>query len=118
MRMSKYEFAALIARITYKPGWSFRVLDENHPDAYTVRMTAVWPSIHPPHEEIPVTRDVHFFHSHDLTVEQMVAMLYNSVTAHERHEQDEWFKIGEAWYNNPHGDKPRRVYHFAPDEKI
>lgn len=110
--MSKSEFRALIAQVSYKTNWTFMVLDEHHPDAYTVRVVALWPDIHPPHEEIPVQRDVHFFHSHNLTAEQMIAMLYNSVRAHEQHEQDEWFKIGDAWYKDPHGDKPRSIFQF------
>lgn len=98
----------VISRLTYKIGWSFSVLPgDYHPDAYAVRIVAIWPDVNQELGEIPVQRDVHFFKKDDMSEEYILATLYTSIQAHEQHEQDEWFRVDGQVYREPHPEQHR-----------
>ena len=100
------EFRALVARLSYKPGWEVVALDGVEENVVTLRVAFTVPDASgkvdqplPLRIKYPIPAGV-LWH---LDERQALRLVFEKVLEMEKHEAREWFKIDGVPVDYPHG---------------
>jgi len=96
------DLADRLRRFSYKPGWTITLGEENGRPAIVV--VARVPDVHDP-QRSTIVRGGEIQPPHDLTDEELTALVLAAINVVERHEADEWFMVDGEPVNDPHAPK-------------
>jgi hypothetical protein len=99
------EIQAELARVTYKPGWSFTAYDGDH-EGQHLAITCALPDAYQPGET--TTLDVHSALPPIPDVDYLHAWLMHRLGRIESHELREWFKVDAVPVSDPHAPNAGR----------
>jgi len=117
MTETHYLLRALVARVRCKPGWTFRIAEEDGAPRLVITVSGL-DSAHPEHS-FPMTVS-HFFPVPTATYNERTwrRWLFERCRGVENHELGEWFRDGaERPFQPLHGpgEDPYTVHEFRPE---
>ena len=108
----------LVAQVRCKPGWSFRLKDENGALRFVIRVEG-YDSAQP--DDLTPNMIDHYFPVPTATYNEKTwrRWMFEMCRGVENHELGEWFRIGSEWPFAPlhgPGENPYMVHEFRPVE--
>lgn len=105
--MTYDEAKALVAQVTYRPGWSVECYIAPHSDAFVLRVGIVEPNSEKPGENLPVvlTDTLEAQQLHRMERLAFLGWVYEVFKQRVIHELNEWLRVEGAPLIEPHPEK-------------